>query len=124
MATRDSLVRWLVRQSVAPRNRPRNARGRARPRGAAATTHKEVEFAVSDNRGEEHIFKTFEEAIAFAGHLALTSTVRIDLDVLVYGRDGATWWGGTDGAEDYDEDPEASVFDRLHVKVTSQGRVA
>jgi hypothetical protein len=123
MATRDSLVRWLVDQSVGDRAGPRNARRRARPRGAAGNTHKDVEFAVDDSRGEEHIFKTFEEAIAFAGRMALTSTVRIELDVLVYSREGAMWWGGIDGAQDYDEDPEASVFDRLHVKVTSQGRV-
>lgn len=123
MSTRDSIVRWLVDQSVGDRAGPRNARRRTRPRGAAATTHKDVEFAVDDSRGEEHIFKTFEEAIAFAGRMALMATVRIELDVLVYSREGAMWWGGIDGAQDYDEDPEASVFDRLHVKVTSQGRV-
>ena len=123
MATRDALVRWLVDQSVVARDVPRNARRRARLRGAADNRHKDVEFAVDDNQGEEHIFKTFEEAVAFAGRLALTTTVRINLDVLVYSREGAKWWGGIDGAQDYDDDAEASVFDRLHVKVTSQGRV-
>jgi len=78
---------------------------------------------VDDNRGEEHIFKTFDEAVAFAAGLALSTGVRIELDVLVSSRDGAEWWGGSDAADDYDEDPDASVFDRMIIQVTSQGRV-
>jgi len=117
-----ALVQWLIERNAPPRNGRRRKRRTARPRGAART-HKDVEFAVADNRGEEHLFKTFDEAVAFAAGLALTTTVRIELDVLVSSRAGAVWWGGLDGGKDYDEDPDASVFDRLLVKVTSQGRV-
>ena len=121
---RLALVRWLVQQSTPPRNaRDRRHRAARFRDGASADTHRDVEFAIDDTRGEEHIFKTFEEAAAFAAGLALTTTVRIELDVLVMSRNGAVWWAGSDGGKDYDEDPEASVFDRLHVKVTSQGRV-
>ena len=117
----QALVRWLIERPAPPRN-GRRAR-RAKPRGAAARTHRDVEFAVDDNRGEEHIFKTFDEAVAFAAGLALSTGVRIELDVLVSSRDGAEWWGGSDAADDYDEDPDASVFDRMIIQVTSQGRV-
>jgi len=123
MATRNSLVRWLVARSSAPRNARRRSAARRRPRGAAARTHKHVEFAVDDNRGEERIFKTFDEALAFAAGLALQTGVGVELDVLVMSREGAEWWAGSDGGESYDDDPEASVFDRMIVKVTSQGRV-
>ena len=113
-----ALVDWLV----ANNGGRRNARRRVRPPGAART-HKDVEFAVDDNRGEERIFKTFDEAVAFAAGLALTTGVRIELDVLISSRDGAEWWGGSDAGDQYDEDPDASVFDRILIKVTSQGRV-
>ncbi len=121
LLTRD-LVQWLIRRHDPPRNGRRRQRHTGRPRGTART-HKDVEFAVDDSRGKEHIFKTFDEAVAFAAGLALSTGVRIELDVIVMSRVGADWWGGPDAAEHYDEDPEASVFDRLLVKVISQGRV-
>jgi hypothetical protein len=114
-----ALIDYLV-QSGATR---RNARRSVRRRGASRT-HRDVEFAVDDHRGEERIFKTFDEAAAFAAGLALTTGVRVELDVLVSSRAGAEWWGGSDAGEQYDEDPDASVFDRLMIKVSSQGRVA
>lgn len=130
IATSPSTVARLAPVTARDARVPRNARARrgrspthrARPRGAAGS-HKDVEFAVTDTRGEDHYFKTFDEAITFAGNLALTTTVRIELDVVVHSRAGAVWWWGPDGGTAYDEDPDASVFDRLHVKVTSTGRV-
>lgn len=119
---RRELVRWLLQRSAPPRNARRAPRRSSRLRGAAEA-HRDVEFAVDDTRGEEHIFKTFDEALAFAAPMALRSGVRIEIDVLAYSREGAVWWSGIDGGQDYDEDPEASVFDRLHLKITSQGRV-
>ena len=121
MANHRDVARALARRL---RARPSSTRNSRRPRQGAARrpdpvgSHRDVEFAVDD-----HYFKTFEEAAAFATALALTTTVRIELDVVVSSRDGAVWWGGPEGGQDYDEDPEASVFDRLVVKVTSQGRV-
>lgn len=117
-----ALASSLVARPPPPRNGRRSPR-RTTPLRGAARSHPDVELAVDDNRGKEHVFKTFEEAAAFAAGLALTTTVRIELDVLVSSRAGAVWWAGSDGGKDYDEDPEASIFDRLLVKVTSQGRV-
>lgn len=117
-----ALVDWLIAGDGRRRNARRPPRRKVRPRGAART-HKDVEFAVDDNRGEERIFKTFDEAAAFAVGLAVTTGVRVEFDILISSREGAEWWGGSDAGEQYDEDPEASVFDRLIVKVNSQGRV-
>jgi len=119
---RHALVRYLLERSARPRNARRGAHLTGRLRGAA-DTHKDVEFAVADTRGEEHIFKTFDEAAVFAAGMALRSGVPIEIDVLVFSRDGAVWWGSVDGGDDYDGDPEASVFDRLVLKIASQGRV-
>lgn len=118
----DALVRWLIQRHAPPRNGRRRPRRAARLRGATRT-HKDVEFAVDHPRGEEHIFKTFDEAVGFAAGVALSTGTRIELDVLVMTRAGAEWWGGSDGAEAYEDDPDASVFDRLIVNVSSQGRV-
>jgi len=99
--------------------RPRPRRGAARPR-----SHRDVEFAVDDARGDQRAFKTFDDAAGFAVGLAAATGKRVHLDVLVMSRAGATWWGGDDAAESYDEDPEASVFDRLVVQASAQGRVS
>lgn len=118
-----ALVEYLLDGDASRRNGRRRPHRTLRPRGAART-HKDVEFAVDDSRGhDEHIFKTFDEAVVFAAGQALTTGVRTELDVLVHSREGAVWWAGSDGGEQYDEDPEASVFDRLVIKITSQGRV-
>jgi len=125
MANHHDVARALARRfarAAAPRNGTRRARNADRPRGAAAT-HADVEFAVDDASGEERIFQTFDEAAGFAAGLALSTGRRIELDVLVMSRAGAEWWGGSDGGDDYDDDPEASVFERLVLDVTSQGRV-
>jgi hypothetical protein len=93
-----------------------------------ATTHKDVEFAVDDARGKQRTFKKFDEAAGFAISVAATLETTGDrgtsvLDVLVWSRAGAKWYGGDDAVEQYDEDPEASVFQRFEIKVTAQGRV-
>ena len=47
------------------------------------------------------------------------------IDVLVHSAAGARWYrGSSDGEEEYEEDPEASVFERIEVRADSQGRVA
>ena len=107
-----ALGRWLTPASAPPP--PRNARAR---------THRDVEFAVDDASGNERIFKSYDEAAGFATGLSVSTGTRVHLDVLVSSRAGATWWGGDDAAETYDEDPEASVFERLLIQASSQGRV-
>ena len=86
-----------------------------------AKSHKDVEFFVTTGRWEGY-YKTFLEA---AGH-ALNGGIangHVTLDVIVHSRAGARWLGGDDAVERYDEDPEASVFDRFEIKVNSVGRV-
>lgn len=83
----------------------------------------DVEFAVDDASGRERIFKTFDEAAGFAVSLAASGRT-VDLDVLIWSVAGARAYGGDDAVELYNEDPEASVFERLEITVNSVGRVA
>lgn len=91
--------------------------GHPRSTMARAKSHKDVEFEI----GAKH-FKKWAEAASFALALAGTGQA-VTLDVLVWSRAGARWWGGEHGVERYKEDPEASVFERLLVRVDNQGRV-
>lgn len=86
--------------------------------GAPRTrTHPDVEF-VAD---ESEYFKTFDRARAAIGPRGGT------IDVVVASRSGARWLYGNAGADAYDEDPDASVFERLVVRadgsIDSLGRV-
>lgn len=83
----------------------------------------DIEFSVDDASGRERIFKTFDEAAGFAVSLASTGRPW-NLDVLVWSRSGARAYGGDHAVEQYDEDPEASVFERLEISVNYVGRVA
>jgi len=89
---------------------------------ATATTHKDVEFAVDDASGKQRTFKKFSEAAGFALSVAVSRGESV-LDVLVWSKAGAKWYGGDDAVEEYKEDPEASVFQRFEIKVNAQGRV-
>jgi hypothetical protein len=48
----------------------------------------------------------------------------VNLDVLIQREAGAQWFGGDDAVEQYRDDPDASVFRRLEIKVNDMGRVA
>lgn len=89
-----------------------------------ARKHKDLEFAVDDASGKERIFKTFDEAAGFAVVVGFGHGEPVNLDVLCWSRAAAKAWGGHDAAEQYDEDPEASVHDRLEISVNYVGRVA
>lgn len=90
---------------------------------ARTKTHKDVEYAVSDASGRERIFRTFDEAAGFAVSLALSDGRPHYIDVLIYSEKGAEWYGGSEATDEYREDPEASVFERIEVRTTSLGRV-
>lgn len=79
-------------------------------------THKDVEFHVG-----EHVFKKFDEAAAHAVAIAATRGRTEYIDVVIWSRAGARAWGDV---ETYDEDPDASVFERIEVKAHSLGRIA
>lgn len=84
--------------------------------------HKDVHFEVEDGSGRNRDFKSFKEAAAFALVMAASGR-RTFLDVIVWSRAGARAWGGDDAVERYKEDPEASVFERLEIRVNNMGRV-
>jgi hypothetical protein len=84
--------------------------------------HPDVEFVVSAD-GVERTFGLFDEALSFAFSVALKEP-KVTFDVLVYSPEGAEWFGGEDAVTSYEEDPEASVFQRFELQVTDAGRVA
>jgi hypothetical protein len=45
------------------------------------------------------------------------------IDVVTHSRAAARAWAGDYGTELYDEDPEASVFERFEVRARSVGRI-
>jgi hypothetical protein len=89
---------------------------------ARAKTHKDVEYAVEDGGGQERVFKTFDEAAGFALSMAVARG-RSELDVLIWSESGAKWYGGDDAVDRYNEDPEASVFERIEIGVNLIGMV-
>jgi len=91
---------------------------------ARSKRHKDVEFAVDDYQGHERIFKTFDEAAGFAVSIAASGKSNVTIDVLIHSVAGARWWGGDDAVEEYREDPDASVSDRIEISANPVGRVA
>jgi hypothetical protein len=91
---------------------------------AREKTHPDVEYAVEDAGGNERVFKTFDEAAGLAVSVALSGSDHVDLDVLIWSEEGAEWYGGDDAVEQYNEDPEASVFERFEISVNAVGRVS
>ena len=85
-------------------------------------THPDVEYSVEDGSNKERIFKNFDEAAGFAVVMA-TARGSSDLDVLIWSEKGAEWYGGDEAVEQYNEDPEASVFERFNITVNNAGRV-
>ncbi len=97
----------------------------ARRRRDRDDRHPDVEFAVDDG-GEERIFHTFEEAAGFAATIALAGGRRpsgVFVNVLIFSEDGALWYGGDDAFDAYEEDPDASVFERIRIKAENEGMV-
>jgi hypothetical protein len=90
----------------------------------AKKTHRDVEYAVDDASGKQRIFKKADEAAGFAVALAISDGRPHNIDVLVWSRSGAVAYGGDDAGDEYDEDPEASVFDRIVVQAEATGRIA
>ena len=88
----------------------------------ATPVHVDVEFEANDAAGMPHNFKTFAEAAGFAVALA-ASGQPAHIDILVWSEEGARALGGDAAVEQYLEDPEASVFERLEITVNNVGTV-
>lgn len=92
---------------------------------ARPQTHSDVEYAVDDASGKQRTFKSSNEAAGFAIALSMSHGKPVNLDVLVHSPAGARWYrGSSDGVTEYEEDPEASVFDRIVISAESTGRVS
>ena len=85
-------------------------------------THPDLEYLVGAN-GVERAYPTFDDALSAAFTVGL-SEGRTRIDVLVYSEEGAEVFGGDSAVEEYQEDPEASVFRRFEIEVREVGRVA
>ena len=90
----------------------------------AKKTHKDIEYAVDDFSGKERIFKTFDEAAGFAVAVAASGKEDVSIDVLIYSKAAARAYGGDDFADEYAEDPDASVSDRIVITAESVGKVS
>jgi hypothetical protein len=97
--------------------------GRRYASNPAQPVHEDVEFAVDDAAGMENVFKTFPEAAAFAMDVASRTWAPVYLDVLVWSEEGAAALYGDEGVERFQSDPEASVFERLEIKVNNMGMI-
>ena len=73
---------------------------------------------------EEQKFSTFRDAAEFAvAHSALTGK-KVEIDVITLSLSAAEAWAGDFGVEVYEENPEASVHERIVVQARSQGSIA
>lgn len=81
----------------------------------------DLEYHVEDHKGV-HIFENIGDAGRVAFMRAL-SYGEADVDVVVWSEEGAAAFGGDDAVEEYLEDPEASVFARIQVRLDHQGKV-
>lgn len=86
-------------------------------------THKDVEFHVEARGIDAQIFKSFDKACGHAVGLAASGKENVRVDVCIWSLEGARAWGGDDAVQEYNEDPDASVFERIEVKTDSKGRV-
>jgi hypothetical protein len=87
-----------------------------------ATTHKDVEFAVTTSRGvNEKIYRTYKIAVIDAVNRSeVTGGEKFYVDILIYSKAGAKWLYGS--SKDYD--PDASIAERIEVTAVSVGKIA
>ena len=90
---------------------------------AKRKSHKDVEFTVDVSSTKEEVFKTWDEAAAFAVTRAASGS-KTRLNVLIFSEAGARWYGGSDAVMQYREDPDASVYEAFEIKVNPLGRIS
>ncbi len=86
--------------------------------------HKDLEFQLEDAGGNTRTFKNFDEACGLAVSIAASNGKEVELNVLAWSKAAAKAWAGDYGVEVYEEDPEASVHERIVIKADAQGRIA
>lgn len=85
--------------------------------------HKDVEYYVGGGRDGEAPAQDFDEAATLAVVRSVSTGQPVIVDVVIFSRAGAKFYGGDEGVAQYKEDPEASVFERIVIQAQSQGRV-
>ena len=85
---------------------------------------KNLEFHVDRPDGTTAIETKFDKAAGLAISISCSNGEPVNIDVVAWSRSAARAWSGDDGVESYDDDPEASVFDRIVVRAESIGRIA
>ena len=84
-----------------------------------------LEFHVDDERGQgTTIFTNFDKAAGFALSRACSTGNEMQIDVVTWSKAAARAWGGDTSVEIYEEDPDASVHERIIIKAESIGRIA
>ncbi len=81
-----------------------------------------VEFVVGNYKDNEEYYTDIKKAILAAFNRALSSG-SCQLDVLCYSVEDARAFSGDSGEEQFESDPEASVFQRLILRVEDQGLI-
>lgn len=90
-----------------------------------AKTHKDLEFHVQAGPSAPvTIFKTFDAAVAHAVMLSSIHCNSVNVDVITWSEKAAKVYAGDYGVEQYRQDPDASVHDRIVIKAHSEGRIA
>jgi hypothetical protein len=87
-----------------------------------AQIHADVEFMVEAPGMEDFYTHDAGEAQQKAMTYAMARG-EATLDVLVCSKEGAWAYGGDDAVSSYNEDPEASVYERFEIKVNCAGRI-
>lgn len=70
------------------------------------------------------IFASFDKAAGHAVALSVARGAPMVIDVVTWTRAAARKWGGDDAVEVFDDDPDASVHERVVVRADAQGKVA
>jgi len=86
--------------------------------------HPDVEFALAESDWEAYYDTSAEASSTAIARSISRGGVQVTLDVLVSSEAGARWYGGDHGVEVYQEDPDASVHERIIIQAVSEGRVA
>jgi hypothetical protein len=87
-----------------------------------------LEFHVSDGGGDRGhgttVFQDFDKAAGFALSRACSHGGAMQIDVVTWSKAAARAWGGDAAVEIYEEDPDASVHERIIIKAEAIGRLA
>lgn len=82
-----------------------------------------MEFHVEEAAVKPRLFKKFDEAAGFAVAIGATGRPKVNIDAIAWSESAARAWGGDAAIEEYAEDPDASVFERIEIRVNSVGRI-